>query len=218
MFFHGYGANKECFLPQIKYFSKFYRVTAFDFPGFGASDDISMPWSVGDYATYTQEFLDGLGIKEPYVLAHSFGARVAVKMAAAGYPFKKIVLTGGAGIVNRPAGYFVKVWLYRRMKKFFPRYAESRFGSAEYRALSPMKKESYKKIVNEDLREEAKKVSAPALLIYGEKDRTTSVKQGEVYLRNMPHARLVVMKDCGHFAFADDPVLFNRTTEEFLEK
>lgn len=219
VFFHGYGANKECFLPQINYFSRFYRVTAFDFPAFGESDDIPMPWSVGDYARYTEDFLDGLALVEPYVLAHSFGARVAIKMAASGYPFEKMVLTGGAGIIlNRNAAYRIKVKLYRAVKKLFPEYAERRFGSEEYRALSPVRRESYKKIVNEDLREDAQKVAPPVLLLYGERDKTTPVKAGEIYRDKMPNAELCVLKNCGHFAFLDDAVLFNRTMEEFLER
>lgn len=177
-----------------------------------------MPWSVGDYADFTQTFLTDLGIENPYVVAHSFGARVAVKMAARGYPFEKLVLTGAAGIIlNRNAAYRMKVRLYRTVKKFFPAYAEKRFGSAEYRSLSPVRKESYKKIVNEDLREDAKKIAAPVLLLYGEKDKTTPVRAGEIYCAAMQNARLCTMKGCGHFAFLDDAVLFNRKTEEFLE-
>ena len=40
LFLHGYLASKESFLPQIEYFSRNFRVTAFDFPGFGQSDPI----------------------------------------------------------------------------------------------------------------------------------------------------------------------------------
>ena len=31
---HGYLSSKESFYPQISYFSRFFRVTALDFPGF----------------------------------------------------------------------------------------------------------------------------------------------------------------------------------------
>lgn len=178
-----------------------------------------MPWSIGDYAAFTADFLTGAGVSEPCVIAHSFGARVAVKMAAQGYPFKKLVLTGAAGIIlNRNLAYRMKVRLYRAVKKVFPAYAERRFGSEEYRALSPVRRESYKKIVNEDLREDAKKIAVPVLLLYGKEDKTTPVKAGEIYRAAMQNASLYVMENCGHFAFLDDAVLFDRKTEEFLEK
>ena len=45
VFFHGYLASKESFAAQIEYFSRFYRVTAFDFLGFGASAPLTEPFS-----------------------------------------------------------------------------------------------------------------------------------------------------------------------------
>ena len=102
LFLHGYGARKECFLPQINYFSRFCRVTAFDFTGFGDAPPLASPWAVDDYAAETRDVVRSLGLSRPHVVAHSFGARVAVKIAAAdeGF-FGKMVLTGAAGIVTR---------------------------------------------------------------------------------------------------------------------
>ena len=40
LFLHGYLSNKESFSAQIAYFSKFYRVTAVDFLGFGQSEQL----------------------------------------------------------------------------------------------------------------------------------------------------------------------------------
>ena len=37
VFLHGYLSSKEAFLPFLDYFSGRYRVTAFDFCGFGQS-------------------------------------------------------------------------------------------------------------------------------------------------------------------------------------
>ena len=97
MFLHGYGSSKEAFAAQISYFSRFYRVTAFDFLGFGKSKPLETPFSVADYAEWTAETLSLLGVQTPYVVAHSFGCRVAVKMAGKyGYPFQKLLLTGPA--------------------------------------------------------------------------------------------------------------------------
>lgn len=218
MLLHGYGASKECFVRQINYFSRFYRVTAFDFPGFGASDPLPAAWDVGDYAAFTREKMEEWGLVRPYILAHSFGARVAVKMAASEDCAEKLVLTGAAGVgARRGAAYRFKVRAYRWTKKFFPAFAERHFGSAEYRTLSPLMKESYKKIVGEDLKETAKKIRVPALLVYGKKDDVTPVRAGKIYLSSIADSRLVVMKGCGHFAFIDDALSFNEITEEFLE-
>ncbi len=214
---HGYLSSKEAFAAQVAYFSKFFRVTALDFIGFGHSGALPAPYSVGDYAAWTGEVFSLLGIEKPHVIAHSFGCRVAIKMAAADNAlFDKIVLTGAAGVIlKRSLGYKIKVKSYRLVKKIFPRFAEKKFGSAEYRSLSPVMKESYKKIVNEDLRGEASKVNNPVLLVQGAEDTTTPLKEAEAYLRAFPNAKLKIISG-GHFAFVENSTLFHLITEEFL--
>lgn len=217
MFLHGYLSSKEAFTAQIEYFSKFFRVTAVDFLGFGGSRALTKPFSVDDYAEWTKEILLALGVKKPHVVAHSFGCRVAVKIASKDKDFfDKIVLTGPAGVImNRGFSYRVKVKTYRLVKKIAPKFAQRRFGSAEYRKLSPVMKESYKKIVNEDLRENAKSIENETLILEGAQDTTTTLAEAQAYKDCIKNARLKVVEG-GHFAFAEHPVEFNLNVEEFL--
>jgi pimeloyl-ACP methyl ester carboxylesterase len=117
--------------------------------------------------------------------------------------------------MNRGLGYHIKVKAYRAVKKIAPKYAERNFGSAEYRNLSPVMKESYKKIVNEDLRVCAGQVRVETLLVVGKEDTVTPKKEAEAYLKAFPSAKLREMEG-GHFAFAEDPVAFNLIAEEFF--
>ena len=217
VFFHGYLSSKEAFTAQIDYFSKFFKVTAFDFLGFGKSEPLKEPFSVSDYADWTAQLFRFLGLSCPFVIAHSFGCRVAVKMAkSSGQVFDKMLLTGAAGIVlNHGSAYKIKVGAYRAVKRIFPAFADAHFGSEEYRSLSPLMKESYKKIVNEDLREDAKLVQNQVLIAQGTKDRTTTFKEAEIYLKSFPNAR-VKMLSGGHFSFAEHPLEFNLLAEEFF--
>ncbi len=217
LFLHGYLSSKEAFIGQIEYFSRFYRVTAIDFLGFGKSGELPSPFSVGDYAAWLQERIGGLGLQKPHVVAHSFGCRVAVKLASQrGDSFDKMVLTGPAGIItNRGLSYKIKVKTYRMAKKVFPKWAEKHFGSEEYRALSPVMKESYKKIVNEDLRACAAKVQNEVLLVQGKRDTVTPLKEAEIYQNAFPNARLRRIEG-GHFAFVERPLDFNLIAEEFF--
>lgn len=214
---HGYLSSKEAWTAQIEYFSKFYRVTAIDFLGFGHSRYLTSAFSVEDYATWLKRVLAALGVKKPHVIAHSFGCRVAVKAASMDNSlFDKIVLTGAAGIIiKRGLEYKIKVRAYRFVKRFAPNFAERKFGSAEYRTLSPLMKESYKKIVNEDLRYDAEKVTNRVLLIQGTRDNVTTMAEAKVYLEHFPCAALQTLEG-GHFAFVENPLVFNLTAEEFL--
>ncbi len=219
VFLHGYLSQKESFYPQIKYFSQFYRVTALDFPGFGQSEAIKKPYSVDDYCDFLEEFLSQKEINFPHVIAHSFGCRVAIKCLARRPSFDKTVLCGCAGIVpKRGIKYRVKVRAYRIAKKLAPRYAERHFGSKEYRTLSPVMRESYKKIVNEDLRESASKITRPVLFINGDKDGETPTERVKLLRERVEGSRMVELKDCGHFAHLDNPLAFHLAVEEFFNE
>lgn len=216
VFLHGYLSSKESFYPQINYFSRHFRVMAPDLPGFGGSELIPAAWSVGEYADWLEGFLKERGIVFPCVIAHSFGGRVAIKCLARGL-IDRAVLTGCAGIVRRRTlSYHLRVKSYRLVRKFAPRFAEAKFGSAEYRSLSPLMRESYKKIVNEDLREEAKRIARPVLYLNGERDRETPLSSVKILHECTAGSRLAVLKRCGHFAHLEEPLLFDLAAEEFL--
>lgn len=217
LFLHGYLSSKEAFMGQIDYFSRFYKVTALDFLGFGQAEPLLQPFSVDDYAAWLFAAMTKLRLQKPRVIAHSFGCRVAIKLASQNPDaFDKMLLTGPAGVImNRGITYHIKVKAYRAVKKIAPRFAERKFGSAEYRNLSPVMKESYKKIVNEDLRICAGQVRNETLLLVGKTDTVTPKKEAEAYLKAFPFARLREMEG-GHFAFAENPVAFNLIAEEFF--
>lgn len=188
-------------------------------PAFGASAKIDFAWSVDDYANWLEKFIKAADIRGAHVVAHSFGARVALKLFSRKCELcDKLIITGGAGIVKpRTAEYIKKVKRYKRVKKLFPRYAERRFGSEEYRTLSPLMRESYKKIVNEDLKDCAEKIASETLLIYGKSDATTPPnEEGETFKKLIPNSKLKVIEG-GHFCFSDNSEEFNRLMLGFFK-
>lgn len=220
LFLHGYGASKESFYYQINFLKKYFRVTAVDFPFFGKSEGYNSAWDVGDYARWLFEFMARAGLERPSVVAHSFGARVAFKLFSSEKDrVKKLIITGGAGLVKvRSPAYMRKVKRYRRIKKLFPRFAERHFGSKEYRALSPLMKESFKKIVNEDLKECAAEIAVPTYLIYGRDDTVTPTKEeGAVFHSLIAGSKLKIV-DGGHFCFSEHPDGFNKILLQYLSE
>ena len=216
---HGYMSDRQSFYYQIQAIAERGRTAvACDMPSFGASAPISRPWSVGDYADWLAAFIEKGNLRGADIIAHSFGARVAFKLLSRDSGVAgKLVITGGAGLVKeRSPAYIRQVKRYRRVKKLFPKYAERHFGSEEYRALPPVMKESYKLIVNEDLRECAAAVKNPALLIYGNNDTVTPPnEEGAIFSSLIAGSRLVCI-DGGHFCFCENPTVFNGLVFEFL--
>lgn len=209
---HGYLSCRQSFYYQAEALAaNGYRAVAPDFPAFGSSDKIDYPWTVGDYAQWLRKFIAANDLYGAHVVAHSFGARVALKLLSSeGGIADKLLIVGGAGVVKpRSEEYLRKVKRYRRVKKFFPRYAERHFGSAEYRSLSPIMKESYKKIVNEDLRGCAERIKNPTLLVYGQNDTVTPPdEEGKIFNGLIAGSRLEVMEG-GHFCFSENYGRFN---------
>ena len=193
-------------------------MTAPDIVGFGRSSPIDKPYSVDDYCDWLENFIKKSRLNCPHILAHSFGARVALKyLGGRGGTAEKLIITGGAGIVKpRSPRYMRQVKRYRRVKRLFPKFAEKHFGSAEYRTLSPLMKESYKLIVNEDLRDCAANVKNKTLLLYGRDDTVTPPsEEGEIFKNLIVGSRLEIM-DGGHFCFSEHPDEFNHTIYKFL--
>ena len=132
-------------------------------------------------------------------------------------PAHSALLTGCAGVPpKRGLRYRLRVKTYRFVRKIAPRYAEKKFGSAEYRSLSPVMKESFKKIVGEDLTPLLPRIRVPVLYVFGEKDTATPLWMARVLREKTPHSELVVMRGCTHFCFCEKWEEFNAVAREFF--
>lgn len=222
----GWGQDTRMFEPTQQALSKYFRVTCIDYPGFGQSEPMKSPWSVDDYVSWLHSCLTELNISKPIIIAHSFGARVALKYNLK-YPIKKLVFTGAAGI--RPKlklSTKLRIRTYKILKKLvqiplFKMYEEDlkkAFGSEDYRAISGVLRDSFVRIVNEDLSDTLHKVEVPCLLIWGDKDDATPLWMGQMMEKEMKDAGLVIFENEGHYAYWNQIHRFNKIVDVFLEK
>lgn len=185
--------------------------------GFGESEKLNKPYSVEDYANEVFNFLTELKIDRYDIIAHSFGGRIAIKLANIDNRLDKIVLTGSAGLKpKRTLKYYVKVYLYKILKRILSPNKLKNFGSAEYKTLDPVMKQSYVKIVNHYQDGEAKKVTNKTLIINGENDRETPIYTAKRLNKYVKNSTLKIIKNASHFAFIDDAFTFNFLVCEFL--
>ena len=97
------------------------RVAAIDFPGHGKNGRSApppKPWGVPDYMEMTAEVIRRLKLAPCDIVAHSFGARVAILLAAT-YPelVGRMILTGAAGIKKpKTGGATVKQRVYKGLR------------------------------------------------------------------------------------------------------
>lgn len=231
---HGWGCRGNIFSALINDFAPRMRVYFVDFPGHGNSPEPRTAWSVSEYMEQIHAFIQHAQIQGTDIIAHSFGGRVAILLAAT-YPedVGKIVLTGAAGLRAKPAKKrTVKQRVYRVLRnivdngltrKLCPKAAAKlkeslimRFGSPDYRALSPNMRGTFNRVILQDLGGYLPKISAPTLLIWGEDDTETPLWMGERMEKEIPDAALIRFSGAGHFAFAEKYAQFRNIVENFL--
>lgn len=215
---HGYLADSNSFYNQLDYFGRNFDVFAPDFKGFGQNKGMEYAYSLDDYIVDLKEYAYKNGLKNPHVIAHSFGARVAVKCAANDKDFfDKIVLTGAAGLkpklslIKR-----VKKCAFSVLKKFVKKEKLKAFYSKDYLALDPVMKESFVKIVNEHLDGLLGDIVNETLIIYGKEDKETPPYMAKRFHSGIRESKLIFIEGAGHFAFIDKPHKFNTEVKEFL--
>ena len=91
------------------------------------------------------------------------------------------------------------------------------FGSADYRALTPFMRQTFNRVIAQDLTPCLAKIKAPTLLVWGENDTATPLWMGQQMEKEIPDAGLVVLKGCGHFAYLDKYGEFRLIAESFLK-
>ena len=180
---HGWGQNIAMMKPLGDPFIDRFRITILDFPGFGESEEPPKPWTISDYVLLLEKFIKELKIKKPIIMGHSFGGRVAIKYSA-NHPIEKLVLFGSPCIRTQK-----KLPLSTRILKKLKtlpglneigEYMKKYIGSRDYRAASPVMRQTLVEVVNEDLSSFAKQIEEPTLLIWGENDEEEPVESAKM--------------------------------------
>ncbi len=179
---------------------------------------MTYPYSLDDYILDLKEYAYKMGLKSPSVIAHSFGARVAIKSAYQDANFfDKLVLTGAAGL--KPKNTIkkrIKKLGFNFLKKFAPKEKLKCFYSSDYLALSPIMQKSFIKIVNETLDYALPYIQNQTLLVFGKEDKETPLYMAKRFNENIKNSRLKIIEGAGHFCFLDKPHTFNMEVREFL--
>lgn len=199
-----------------------YAIYALDLPGFGDTQAPSSPFGVSDYAKFVEHFCAKIGLKEITLVGHSFGGRISIKLAATNPTLvKKLALVASAGIIlSKKSTTRFLAGLARPL--FKPKFMQSiratiykRLGSSDYIESGKLK-ETYLKIINEDLREYLPKITEPTLLIWGDQDTEAPIEIGKLMNENIKDSQMVVLDGVGHFSFLERPEDFIKILTEFI--
>lgn len=222
----GWGQDSQMFQPTADHLADRFRVTVVDYPGFGQSESMHEAWDVDGYVQWLDALLKVLDVKDPIIIAHSFGARLAIKYQLT-RPVHKLILTGAAGIrPKRSLDTVLRIYSFKVLKQIFKlpflvKYQEplrKLFGSEDYKAISGVLRASFVKIVNEDLTPYLKHIEVPTLLIWGDQDDATPLWMGKKMEKEIKDAGLVIFENDGHYAYWNQLSRFHAIVSVFLEE
>lgn len=226
---HGWGCKastmdllaKAATLPQTTVYN-------LDLPGFGESSEPPASWGVYDYAELIEDFVKALGLDKVSLIGHSYGGRIAIVYASRN-PVEKVILVDAAGIKpRRSLKYYTKVYSFKLAKHALPYLVgqkkadeiingmRRKAGSSDYSQASNVMRAVMSRSVNQDLTKHLPAIKAPTLLIWGEKDTATPIRDARKMERLIPDAGLVSYPEAGHYSFLDRPAQTAAVVSNFL--
>jgi len=241
---HEYGGDLRSWEPQVRYFSRRYRVVTYNHRGYPPS---TVPSAARDYSQDLlvedlRQLLMHLRLGPVHLGGCSMGANVARDFAIGheGMTRSLILVGAGAGSVNREQ--FLKTLetstaeleregiaaLVRNFdslptrasfKEKDPRgFAEFLRQAGEHDAMAcvHLAREaiSKRKTVFE-LEGELKALRVPTLIMVGDRD-TPCIEPSLIMRGWLPYAGLVIFPACGHTPNIEEPAIFNLHVAEFL--
>ena len=229
---HGWQSSKEKWQQVKRYVEdENIKVIVPDLPGFKPETTLSKAWNLNDYVEWVKDYPE---VAEGFfLLGHSFGGRISIKFAEK-YPdkLKGLILVSAAGIKRdsfskKFLGLGAKVAkdlkieemqiikdFWKLFRKIFYRYI---LRKTDYLQTSGYLKETIKNVLNEDLTPLLDKISIPTLILWGEKDKITPLKDAYLMKKRIKNSKLKILEKIGHNVYLESPKLLAQEIKEFIK-
>jgi pimeloyl-ACP methyl ester carboxylesterase len=238
---HGFGSSLQTWDVWAAQLEKDYRVIRLDLPGFGLTGPSPLhDYSErGDLATLTH-FVDQLGVASYSIIGHSMGGKMAWSLAAAdakrvnalvliapdGFPEAKDIGTkpyAVPGIMGMMKFCLPKYLVRKSIEPAFfdPNALSDSLVDRYYDMLrAPGVRAAILERANQttytDPVPRLMKITAPTLLIWGEKDRMIPSSNAQSYAKVLPSSKTVLLPNLGHLVQEEQPELALTHVTDFL--
>ena len=226
----GWGDTRNTFRYLIDYLKNDYTIYILDYPGFGNSPFPDHDLDIFDYTMYIIQFMNHFSIKNPIIISHSFGGRISILLTGFyNIQVSKMILISSAGIKQkRTLKNIIKTYTYKLLKKinfFLPKNKREQykkkllntFGSSDYSKLSSNMMKTFRQIIDQDLSCYLSNINSEVLLIWGEIDEDTPLKDGLLMRKKMKHSALITIPNSSHYVHLQNPLLVNKIVKEFIK-
>jgi pimeloyl-ACP methyl ester carboxylesterase len=220
---HGWGGTKESLRELGGMLKKNLpaEVEYIELPGFGETQ-LPREFKLEDYCEYVEEAVkasSGSESSKNILVGHSFGGKILLRLAAQGR-----VSAGDVVVLINSSGLHPKNSLKKRFFKFLTvlyspvKFVLNRVGlsglqrflqkafykfivrARDYEKLQgPVKKETFKNVIEEHISEsELKQIKNKILIIWGKNDTVTPVWMGEKLGQLIPDSKLKIVPNATH--------------------
>lgn len=225
---HGWGSSAKKWQGVKEILEKQgYQVFVPDLPGFGENPPPQNPWSIDDYADWVEKFSEKQNLSQIFLLGHSFGGSVAIKYALR-FPnkVKRLFLLAPAGIRKKT----LKKELLKKTAKLFNKFSFLPYygffrkvfyrlivRKSDYQFTSGIMRETYLKVIQEDLSNLLSEISLPTVIIWGEKDDVLPLSDGYFMNQKIKNSQLVVLSGAKHDLERKTPEILTQKIIEYLK-
>lgn len=195
--------------------------------GFGESGDADAIDTVEDHVLHDMDLFDRLGLAHFDLVGFSLGGWLAAEFAIRQpQRVRRLVLVAPAGLVVPAApapGLFeiapqdLPSYLAHNPAaalRYFPPAPDPAFDTRLGREVM-----AFAKLIRNDPQGNPKlghwlhRISAPTLVLWGDKDRLRPTAQAHAWVAGLPDARLVLVPETGHLVFEETPAASRHVTD-----
>lgn len=230
LFLHGWADSLKTFDSLAIQFAEEnpnYKAVLLDLPGFGGTQQPNGAWGLDDYARFVQSFLTKKQYQSGLLIGHSNGGAIAiVGLANQMLTADGLILIASAGVrqtstrnqalkmISVPA----KLALSAAPKSVQKRVKQKAYDAigSDYMVAEHMQ-ETFKKVVAQDVTDEAKKLNIPTCLIYGEEDEATPPSYGEQLQQAIVNSQMKTIPLATHFVHQEQVYKVSTIMTEFTK-
>ncbi len=218
LYLHGAGAT-NAWLPFHARLAARCRLLAPDLLGFGQSDRPDWLDDVQDFVVHYLDLLDALGVERVHLVGLSLGGWIAAELAVwASDRLTSLTLIDAAGLYlpghEAPDLFTLSHEQTIRLLVADPAVAERLLAVPETPELTAQRLKGQVTLArvswnpylySPKLMQRLHRIRAPALIVWGERDRLFPVAMGEAWAAAIAGARLAVVPGAGHLPPIEQP-------------
>jgi pimeloyl-ACP methyl ester carboxylesterase len=212
---HGFGISSSYFVPAAERLATEFAVYAPDLPGHGKSDTPREPLDIPRLADALVGWMDAVGLRRACLVANSMGCQVVVD-AAVRYPERvdRLVLIAPA---TDPAARNVVRQAWRLLLDArHERFSLIPLLIMDYLRMGLRLIPESRFMLRDRIEDKLPHVSAPVLLVGGQKDPIVPQGWVEAAARLVPSARLIIIPGWGHAPHYSAPRVLVDAVAPFL--